>query len=92
MTDMLKQVTLAGKYKAEAMLADRAAKEMAKHCDKRISKALSALKKIRKMANTGGNARMVVDKIYWVAVEAAKEIEGGNGAVGNSQVPSERGK
>jgi hypothetical protein len=44
--DMLKQVTLAGKYKAEARLADLAAREMAKHCDARIKKLRKTLEQI----------------------------------------------
>lgn len=46
MTDMLKQVSLAGKYKASAQLADAAAKEMARHCDARIAQAVQAFQKI----------------------------------------------
>jgi hypothetical protein len=46
MTDMLKQVSLAGKYRAEAKLADAAAKEMAAHCDRRIADAIKILRGI----------------------------------------------
>lgn len=75
MTDMLKQVTLAGKYKAEARLSDLAAKEMAKHCDKRIAAAQKALMKIRLLANGDGDRRLVIDKIFGIATEAVRALD-----------------
>lgn len=61
MVDMLKQVTLAGKYKAEARLADLAAKEMAKHCDKRIAAMVKALEAVA-AAKMPGEARQIALK------------------------------
>lgn len=74
MADALKEATWVMNAKHEAKVANAAAKEMARHCDRRIALAVKSLRKIRKIANGGGNARVLTDKIFWEAEDAIKAL------------------